>query len=124
MTSSANCVRGANRLVLGAIAVLVACGPEVEHGSTSDFTQEVTTACSYACALEQECSEERIDVAVCILRCDDDIEHRMPPRPPCDEARLTLVECKGTLDCDELAEFASGAANPCSEEQAEVDACE
>lgn len=114
-------------LVLGLVASLLACGPSnggAEDDALQEFGQEVWSACSFACGAQQECAEHPFDIGACFLGCTDEIEHRMPPRPPCDQARLELADCKGTLDCSELAQLEDGAANPCSPEQMEVQACE
>ena len=104
------------------LAGALACGPESDEGQEgpSDYELEVADACNPACDVELECTG-RCPVE-CLPACYDMIDWRMPPRPPCDTARLELAACQGTLDCDEFEALVMGLANPCAAEAADVEA--
>lgn len=103
-------------MLLSAWAGLTACGPDNEM----TFEDEVQFPCNNVCVLEQMCTDR--EPASCIRDCYDMIEYMTPPRPPCDAARLELVDCESTLDCEQLAASREGLANPCSPEADEVEA--
>lgn len=107
-------------LITGVLAgaVAVGCGPEPRTFVVDPFEQEVSYACNPACRVENECTGR--DLLECVPACYEEIEHRNPPRPPCDTARLELAECQGMLDCDELEDLQNDEPNPCSSEADEV----